>query len=612
LFFNQLIFSGEVKMQKLTLRTLFCAAVIMFTLSALTTAQTTAHIQPAGTTSIGTSQMGNAAGGVEIDPAFSSDSDSSSDAVGYVSINRSIAKKHGVSGGVVNGAKAKSNAVLTQTFDALNLYAQRYANGGNQFTVEPPDQGLCVGNGYVMETVNDVLRIFDTAGNALTGPVDLNSFYGYPAALNRTTLAYGPSITDPSCYYDSQTQRFYHVVLTLDRVGTTSALTGRNHLDIAVSNTSSPLGTWTIYKLDVTDDGADGTPNHHCPGGPCLGDYPHIGADGYGFYITTNEFAFYDGYYASQIYALSKRALAAGGTVAYSQLDTGTYLDANGLPGFTVWPSVSVPGQYDTDNKGTEFFLSSDAVFYDSGFDNQVRQWTLTNTSSLDSASPNLSLSFTFIPVTGYGVPPKSTQKAGNYPLGQALGDPEPEQLDSNDSRMQQVYYANGNLWAALDTGVTFDGVNVLAGAAYFVVNPNSHKVVKQGYIAVPNNNVTYPAIAATSSGRGAVAFTLTGPDFYPSAAYAGVDSLMGAGAVQLAASGAGPWDGFTGYPQYSSRSRWGDYGAAVVDGSNIWTASEYIGQTCTLAQWEADFTCGGTRAQLGNWGTRISQLNIK
>ena len=33
---------------------------------------------------------------------------------------------------------------------------------GNQWTLEPPDQGLCVGNGYVVETVNSVIRVWDT------------------------------------------------------------------------------------------------------------------------------------------------------------------------------------------------------------------------------------------------------------------------------------------------------------------------------------------------------------------------------------------------------------------------------------------------------------------
>jgi hypothetical protein len=77
-------------------------------------------------------------------------------------------------------AKAKSNPELMLSIDALNHFQQRFiAGGGNQFSVEPPDQGLCVGKGFVLETVNDVLRVFDIAGNPMTAPTDLNSFYGY-------------------------------------------------------------------------------------------------------------------------------------------------------------------------------------------------------------------------------------------------------------------------------------------------------------------------------------------------------------------------------------------------------------------------------------------------
>ncbi len=596
--------------------TFVMTAAAILALGSLGTAQSTTRIQPAGSTSIGASQMGTSLDGPEIDPAFSADSDSGNDATGAVAINRSFAKHAGAGVGVSGGAKFKSNPTLAGSFDGLNLYQQRFANGGNQLTVEPPDQGLCVGNGYVVESVNDVIRVFGTAGNPLTGAVDLNTFYGYAPAIVRSGPnkgQRGPAVTDPTCYYDGQTQRFYQVVLTLDRVGTTSALSGRNHLDIAVSNTSNPLGSWTIYKLDATNDGNNGTPNHGCAGGFCLGDYPHVGADANGFYITTNEFGLFGGgFYGSQIYAMSKRALASGGAVSAVLFNTADYLDSKGLPGFTVWPATSAGTQYDIDNGGTEFLLNSDAVFFNSAFDNQVRLWSVTNTASLDSNSPAVGLSSRPVDVNGYAVPPKSTQKVGDYPLGQLLGDPEPQRLDSNDSRMQQVYYANGKLWAALDTGVTFDGIHALAGIDYFVINPNSGKVNTQGYIAVPNNNVNYPAIAATEDGMGAVAFTLTGPGFYPSAGYASVDAVAGAGDVQLAAAGVGPWDGFSGYPQYSNRSRWGDYGAAVVDGNNIWIASEYIGQTCTLAQYLADPTCGATRAQLGNWGTRISQLKMK
>jgi hypothetical protein len=125
--------------------------------------------------------------------------------------------------------------------------------------------------------------------------------------------------------------------------------------------------------------------------------------------------------------------------------------------------------------------------------------------------------------------------------------------------------------------------------------------------------DVAYPAVGVTKSGNGVIAMTLMGPGYYPSAAYASIDKT-GAGAIQIAAAGLGPQDGFTNYAAFVGdppRERWGDYGAAVADGKNVWIASEYIGQTCTLAQYltGAIGSCGGTRSSLANWGTRISQI---
>ena len=135
---------------------------------------------------------------------------------------------------VSNGKKAKSNPTFNFGFEGLNHYQQRYSRGGNQFSLEPPDQGLCVGNGHVVEVVNDVFNVYsaatgasllpdNTATNIVAGfprnvnhAVDLNSFYGYPPAINRSTGVRGPEVTDPSCIFDAQTQRFFVVALTLD------------------------------------------------------------------------------------------------------------------------------------------------------------------------------------------------------------------------------------------------------------------------------------------------------------------------------------------------------------------------------------------------------------
>ena len=571
----------------------------------------------------------------QLDLALSGDADGVGGGDGFQGINRTLVGAttgHGRS--IQPTARAKSNPQLGTHFQGVNFHDQRFANGGNQFSVEPPDQGICAGNGYVLESVNDVLQVYDTAGTPLLNAgqaVDLNTFYGYAPAIVRSgpnAGQRGPSITDPSCLYDRAIGRFIQVALTLDHVGTSASLSGNNHLDIAVSNTGNPLGSWTIYKLPVQNNGTQGTPNHHCNRGFCLGDYPHIGADANGIYLTTNEFAFFGPgfFYGAQVYAIGNSVLTggAGGAVLFNTLGAGP----DGA-GFTVWPAQSPGVQFDTDNGGTEFFLSSDAVFTDDGTSTQIVLWTMTNTSSLNS-TPAPSLSLRTIAVDQYSVPPGATQKVGSLPLSQCIADTVIFStcntavagigthnnatfgvLDSNDSRFGQVSYANGKVWGALGTGVSVGG-QTRAGIAYYIVNPNSGKVDLQGVAGLPSTDLTYAAVGVLENGRGVLAFTLTGDNDYPSAAYASLDAKIGMGDVHVAAAGAGPWDGFTSYIAFGSgRPRWGDYGGAAVDGDSIWVASEYIAQTCTYAQYliVPRGQCGGTRGALSNWSTHISKL---
>ena len=528
-----------------------------------------------------------------------------------------------------NAVRAKSSPELIGGHEGLNFHDQRDANGGNQFSVEPPDQGLCAGNGFVMESVNDVLAIYDRAGNKLVGPVDLNSFYGYPAAINRSPLMYGPELTDPSCYYDAATQRWFQFVLTLDRIGTASSLAGTNHLDIAVSQTADPTGAWNIYQLPVQNNGTQGTPDHGCAGGFCLGDYPHIGADANAIFLTTNEFALFGaGFYGAQIYAISKQALVSGASSANVVLYGGD--PSIPAPAFTVWPAISSGGVFATAQGGTEYLLSSDAVFYSSGTSSTIWLWSVSNTQAINTMPGNLVLNVSPLTVQQYAVPSSlAQQKPGSTPLRDCfallgcapsyLGYPNhtystPRALAVNDSRMQQVSYANGKLWGTLDTDVLLADGSHGSGINYLVVNPDSGHIFANDTLALPDANLTYGAAAVTQSGRGVIAFTVVGPNDYPSAGYAGLDAKIGAGQVHIAAAGAGPWDGFTGIPYLGGgRPRWGDYGAASVDGNTIWLASEYIAQTCTLAQYLTPplFQCGGTRGALSNWSTRISAIGF-
>jgi hypothetical protein len=344
-------------------------------------------------------------------------------------------------------------------------------------------------------------------------------------------------------------------------------------------------------------------------------------------------------------------------------------------PGFTVWPAQS-PGttSFDLGNNGTEYFLSSNAAdetqhpvsgAAGTRTSTQLVVWSLSNTASLNSPTPALSLSNRILTVGQYGVPPRQQQPGSglapttDVPQGYCLNDettllfngqtgcwklllPTTAQHaagaevvsrpDSNDTRMQQVMYANGKLWGALDTALNPDGGPQRAGIAWYIVNPHTPKVVLSGYLGASGHDFTYPAIGVTPSGRGVMAFTDTGNTTYPSAAYASIDALAGVAAWSDVPGGTGAAadDGFSGYKQQSFpnpvRTRWGDYGAAAVDGNSVWLASEYIAHACGYLDWGGPFFAGGTgdnllgtcagashgpgpRTALANWSTRISKF---
>jgi hypothetical protein len=638
---------------------------LLFCLPPLTAHSQSRLIASGGTTTPQAAPLGsNADGQIEIDSALSGNTDTGNNAVGFTSLNRKMGGgREGHGDRAEDKREREDHDAVKATFDGLNFHDQRFANNGNQFSIEPPDQGLCAGNGFVLESANDVLRIFDTKGNPLIGVVDMNTFYGYPAEINRTAhpVTFGPSMTDPSCYFDNDTQRWFHVVLTLDRaVPTSQALSGKNHLDLAVSKTPNPLGEWTIYRIPVQDDGTQGTPNHGCilnpkkgTTGPCLGDFPHIGADTNGIYLTTNEFSLFGpGFIGAQIYAISKDALAAGAvSIPVFQYNTGdvNFVSATGFPGFAVIPAIS-PGSSEDEGGRTEYLLSSTAVFSNTGVDSQVQLWALIDTGNLSRGKAPILLN-NAIATESYGIPSLARQpgvgtngvgkKPGggdiDWPQGQCLNDPtcaplligvaDPfteviSPLDGDDSRMTQVYFADGKVWGSLGTGISFDGTTFGSdGIAYFIIKPKttdtalSGKVLNQGYVATPKADITYPTFGVTSEGKAILSFTLTGLNDFPSLAYVNLNQAHGAGDIHIAAHGVGAQDGFTGYKAQGNppRPRWGDYGATAIAGSDIFAAQEYIGQSCSLTEYRLSSplgTCNSTRGALGNWGTHIIRLS--
>ena len=505
-------------------------------------------------------------------------------------------------------------------FAGLDHFNNRFPDGatgdyvGTQFSLEPPDQALCVGGGKIVESVNTVVRVRDTSGNQLTASIPLNEFFGLTPEIHRgPPPVFGDFTSDPKCYFDAASSRFFLTVLQADVNAATGAFSGRTHVYLAVSQTSDPVAVWNTFIIDTTNDGLNGTPSH--AGCPCLGDQPLIGADANGLYISTNEFPlFSNGFNGAMVYALSKAALVAGSIGGTQALFLQTLAEGTA---YSVQPATTPPGDtFASANGGTEYFLS--ALDFNGTTDNRIAVWKLTNTSSL-ATTPDLTMTSSLVTTVTYGQPPAVTQKTGSTPLIDWLkatgqSNEHLSLLNSNDDRMNQVVYAHGNLWGAVNTAIKGPSGPTRTGIAYFIVDPSgTPRVVKDGYVAVAGDSVMYPAVAATASGAGIMSFTLAGPNSYPSAAYVKLDATRGAGSVTIVKAGNGPSDGFTGLVSFGGAgvARWGDYGAAAVaaDGT-IWFAAESINQTCDLSAFTStNFRCGATRTLFANWGTWIANV---
>jgi hypothetical protein len=510
-------------------------------------------------------------------------------------------------------AIASPGSELGTNFAGLTFHNQRRdADGGNQLSLEPPDQGLCVGNNEVIEPINDLFTTYDATTGARTGPYEsLTQFFFGVHEIDRTKnpVVFGPFLSDPRCYYDASTNHFFMTILMFARDPATGAFKAPGTIQIATSKTGNPTTSpsdWNFFSLDVTNDGRNGEQTH--PGCPCFGDQPLLGIDANGVYITTNEFPINGpGFNGAQIYAIQKSALIAGTTPNVQRFEglqgpvpfaTTNY--QNGLP-YSLQPALSPSASdFATANNGTEYLFGA-LEFGKKPFqlDNRLAVWALTNTASLNS-TPNIHVKDTIVNSEVYGLPPSIVQPNGPTPLADSLKEHE-NLIDGGDDRMQAAIYANGHLWGASDTIVKTPVRGPQVGTAYYELTPSvdssgvpSGTWVKQGYLSVRGNSVTRPSIAGTHSGKAVVGVSLIGPDFYPSAAYTTFDDSASSTPTTLhvASQATVPADGFSGYhafPPGNGVERWGDYGFAAADGNSVWVANEWIpglNQGPDLASW--------------------------
>src|SRR6266567_4861452 len=356
------------------------------------------------------------------------------------------------SGGVISRvpvapvAAAAAPTPSFRGFTGLTHLEQRTARNGNQFSTEPPDQGLAVGNGFVLEAVNSALNVYDTDGiQQLLRPVALSEFFGLPPGINRTTGFNGVFPGDPVALFDPETERWFVAAWAQLNTATGVPLQ-QSRLYLAISETSDPTGAYLIYTLNTT------LAKDPDQGGPRIPDFPHFAVDHYGLYISINEFNItpegtFDGFIDAAILAISKQALINGSGGPFPPVVRFALPFLSGFE-FTIFPAYTPPGGGPLlVNGGTQFFVSSHFV---TTTEHTLAIWALTNTRSLNFPLPALNIGAIVVDTQPYHLPVvPAVQKTGFHPLGASLGEPV-EKLDPGDFRTISATYSSGRLWATL------------------------------------------------------------------------------------------------------------------------------------------------------------------
>ncbi|MFL5696122.1 MAG: hypothetical protein ACJ797_03335, partial [Ktedonobacteraceae bacterium] len=253
---------------------------------------------------------------------------------------------------------AGNAGALLQNFNGTSSLDSEKTNFGAEF--EPPDQGLCVGNGFVVEPVNSAYNIYRTNGTKIAGPFNVNRLFND---------GFKQFTSDPRCFFDKTTNTWFAVILFIS----SNSKVGR--IDLSVNPTGDPTTPWTTYRINTTDPGN--------PGCPCFGDQPLLGIDQDNIYVSTNEFSILGPQFnGAQIYAISKSELVALARsvhfVHFGDLRIGGAIAAS------VQPAISF-GQPDA-----EYFMDSlDPNFT---FNNRIGVWAMTNRQAVSQGgTPTLS-----------------------------------------------------------------------------------------------------------------------------------------------------------------------------------------------------------------------------
>ncbi len=384
---------------------------------------------------------------------------------------------------------------------------------GNDTGVEPPDPWVTDNGSYLVSSTNSAVRISNRNGVALA-TVPTYAMFGTPSTHWDS---------DPRILWDAAHGRWIGVVVAYDNPAYADT-----SLEVTVSDTSNPLGTWTVHTFAY---GA------HMP------DFPGIASSTDKVVLTANLFLGGSAYEGTAYLAVSWASLLSGATVAGAEA---TCADPcwNVRPARQASPSADIHMVYEApDGFVHDMLLTGPAATVQ-------QQWDV----SLGIADGVVNL-----------------DHAPRQP-GDADGIADASGNNAVDSRIPDAVWWNGSLYFARTGQYAWDGTNNDLTAEEYVVStsslPGTVTIAAANRFGNTATDYFIPGVGISTGGDFFLTYTTSSATQTPAlVAHGSLDGVTYTDGLTVATS-----------PASYGGTRWGDFMGISSDpagSSAVWQANE-------------------------------------
>ena len=465
----------------------------------------------------------------------------------------SIAFDTGSGGGsapLLTAASALPSPPASATFQALL---------DNATTFNPDTQGA-VGSNHLVVMLSSQVRIQNRNGGTIS-TVSLDAFWGTVGQSN---------VFDPRILYDMSRQRW--LTAAINNPGRSSA-----HLLFGISQTSDPTGNWHLHSIQVdTNDGVYAVS-------------PSIGFSRDWVVISANMMHATGQYYDyTDIFAFNRTNVYSGAAPVYHRWSHYPVVPA----GADQEPATPIPAVHYDENSPTNFLVANVGSF---AVDGLGRLRVLSISGPVNEPLFNDYGQALYIAAgANFGFPGWVSEAPGDGRLAFQAGTT--NRIYITDSRIQNVVYRNGALWATHHVFLPTNNPTRVS-AQWWSFSPGG-TVLQFGRMDDPTGAkmFAYPSIGVNRYEDVLLGYTRFAANQFPSANYAfhsyqdglgqlSADTVLKAGEAKFTVA-----DG--------ELILWGDWSATMPDPRNdtdLWTLQEYAAAPLnSLERW-------------GTWWGRVS-----